>query len=217
MKLTSLSQEVFACYSRSCAPPPVGKGGSGGGGRGGPAGAASAAKSLTAKYGSRSAGAKGSAQTRVQAAAKQTSAAGKAAADRWAKGETNRPAASSSGGKAVGPRGSFHPEANSKIALNGKWGARYRQGTQAAGETLRVSGFSGDVTKTKGGYQAAYSPGGAKKLTRKFKTHEEARARVQAEAKKYVGSERFSRWVNRTTDPRILKSMEETLKWAAEK
>lgn len=38
MSVVTLSEEVFACYRRSCAPPPVGKGGSNrGGARGGDA------------------------------------------------------------------------------------------------------------------------------------------------------------------------------------
>lgn len=44
MKLSTLSEQVFACYARSCAPPPVGKGGSMKGGRKGTARAALLAK-----------------------------------------------------------------------------------------------------------------------------------------------------------------------------
>ena len=47
MKVVTTSQEVFACYTRSCAPPPVGTGGSGGG--------KGIGRSLTQRYGVRQA------------------------------------------------------------------------------------------------------------------------------------------------------------------
>lgn len=43
--MKTLSNQVFACYSRACAPPPVGTGGSSKGGRGGVDRARAAAKS----------------------------------------------------------------------------------------------------------------------------------------------------------------------------
>lgn len=54
MKVFTDSEQVFACYSRSCAPPPVGKGGSNKGGRKGAARAA-----LLAQHAARKAKRKG--------------------------------------------------------------------------------------------------------------------------------------------------------------
>jgi hypothetical protein len=100
MKIVTTSEEVFACYSRACAPPPVGTGGSGGGGRGGGRGIdREAARRLTNKYGSRHAS--GGAGRGARKAAKAEKTAGQKAGERWEKGSGSKSVADPRTGTAV--------------------------------------------------------------------------------------------------------------------
>ena len=76
-------EEVFACYVRSCAPPPVGTGGSNKGGRGGKSRGRESAKDLTARY----AKMRGTGQRHVKKAAPKSKTSAQQAAERWASGK----------------------------------------------------------------------------------------------------------------------------------
>lgn len=78
-------EEVFACYVRSCAPPPVGTGGSNKGGRGGKGRGRESAKDLTARY----AKMRGTGQRRSTLNTKSSTVKSNAqkAAEKWASGK----------------------------------------------------------------------------------------------------------------------------------
>lgn len=126
MKVVITSSEVFACYSRACAPPPVGKGGSGKGGRKGALARAAASKMVAGtkikiaadKAAAKSYGTKtskgGPSASKQSAESKARAARGKSKANDWASGKQ----------KGLGK--SANPRSEATLPLTEKYGSRRR-------------------------------------------------------------------------------------------